>query len=64
MASLGDLTGKQGAKVGDPITITISPETRYGHFVNKLVTGAPNSKKSLDTSDPVTQSDGSIEVGR
>jgi len=62
MASLRSLTGKPGAKVDDPITITISPETRYGHFVNKLVTGAPDSKPSLDTSDPVTQSDGSIEV--
>ena len=57
-----DLTGKPGAKVGDPITITISPETGYVHFVNKLVTGAADSKPSLDTSDPVTQPDGSIEV--
>ena len=57
-----DLTGKPGAKVGDPISITISPETGYVHFVNKLVTGAADSKSSLDTSDPVTQPDGSIEV--
>lgn len=57
-----DLTGKPGAKVGDPITITISPETGYVHFVNKLVTGAADSKPSLDTSDPVTLPDGSIEV--
>jgi D-alanyl-D-alanine carboxypeptidase/D-alanyl-D-alanine-endopeptidase (penicillin-binding protein 4) len=57
-----DLTGKPGAKVGDPITITISPATGYVHFVNKLVTGAADSKPSLGTSDPVTQPDGSIEV--
>ena len=57
-----DLTSKPGAKVGDPITITISPETGYLHFVNKLVTGAADSKPSLDTSDPVTLPDGSIEV--
>jgi D-alanyl-D-alanine carboxypeptidase/D-alanyl-D-alanine-endopeptidase (penicillin-binding protein 4) len=57
-----DLTGKPGAKVGDPISITISPETGYVRFVNKLVTGAADSKPSLDTSDPATQPDGSIEV--
>ena len=57
-----DLTGKPGAKVGDPITITISPETGYVHFVNKMVTGAGDSKPSLDASDPVPQPDGSIQV--
>jgi hypothetical protein len=46
-----DLTGKPGAKVGDPITMTISPETGYVHFVNKLVTGQADGKPSLDTWD-------------
>jgi D-alanyl-D-alanine carboxypeptidase/D-alanyl-D-alanine-endopeptidase (penicillin-binding protein 4) len=57
-----DLTGKPGAKVGDPVAVTISPETAYIHFVNKLVTGAADSKPSLDTSDPTPRPDGSIEV--
>src|SRR5215469_18309597 len=57
-----DQTGGPGAKVGDPISITISPETGYVRFVNKLVTGAADSKPSLDTSDPTSRPDGSIEV--
>lgn len=57
-----DLTGKPGAKAGDPTTITVSPDTGYVHFVNKLVTGAANSKPSLDVSQPSPRPDGSIEV--
>jgi D-alanyl-D-alanine carboxypeptidase/D-alanyl-D-alanine-endopeptidase (penicillin-binding protein 4) len=57
-----DLTGKPGAKVGDPITMTVSPETSYVHFVNKIVTGAKDSKPTLDVGDPVSRADGSIEV--
>ena len=57
-----DLTGKPGAQVGDPVAITVSPETGYVHFVNKLVTGAAGSKPSLDTSDPIALPDGSVEV--
>jgi D-alanyl-D-alanine carboxypeptidase/D-alanyl-D-alanine-endopeptidase (penicillin-binding protein 4) len=57
-----DLTGKPGAKQGDPIAITVSPETGYVHFVNKMVTGAAGSKPSLDVSDPTPRPDGSIEV--
>jgi len=57
-----DLTGKPGAKAGDPTTITVSPDTGYVHFVNKLVTGAANSKPSLDLSQPSPRPDGSIEV--
>ena len=43
-----DLTGKPGAKVGDPVALTVSPETSYAHFTNKIVTGAADSKPSLD----------------
>jgi len=57
-----DFTGKPGVKVGDPITMTVSPETSYVHFVNKIVTGTPNSKPSLEACDPTTRPDGSIEV--
>src|SRR5664279_4528750 len=39
-----DLTSKPGAKVGDPATLTVSPETSYLHFTNKVVTGAADSK--------------------
>jgi D-alanyl-D-alanine carboxypeptidase/D-alanyl-D-alanine-endopeptidase (penicillin-binding protein 4) len=57
-----DLTGKPGAKAGDPITMTVSPETSYIHFVNKIVTGAADSKPNLEVSDPTRGPDGSIEV--
>ena len=39
-----DFTGKPGVKAGDPIAITVSPETSYLHFINKIVTGAAGSK--------------------
>jgi D-alanyl-D-alanine carboxypeptidase/D-alanyl-D-alanine-endopeptidase (penicillin-binding protein 4) len=57
-----DLTGKPGAKAGDPVAVTISPETSYVHFTSKIVTGAADSKPSLDTTDPVARPDGSIDV--
>jgi PBP4 family serine-type D-alanyl-D-alanine carboxypeptidase len=57
-----DLTGKPGGKAGDPVALTVSPDTSYAHFVNKVVTGAADSKLSLDISDPKTGPDGSIEV--
>jgi len=57
-----DFTGKPGAKAGDPITMTVSPETSYLHFVNKIVTGAVGRQPSLDAGDPVTRPDGSVEV--
>jgi len=57
-----DLSGKPGAKAGDTITMTVSPETSYVHFNNRIVTGATDSKPSLDMSDPSPRPDGSIEV--
>jgi len=57
-----DLTGKPGDKAGDPVVLTVSPDTSYAHFINKVVTGAADSKLSLDFSDPKTRPDGSIEV--
>jgi D-alanyl-D-alanine carboxypeptidase/D-alanyl-D-alanine-endopeptidase (penicillin-binding protein 4) len=60
--NLVDFTRKPGAKVGDPVTLTVSPETSYLHFVNKITTGAADSKPSLDTGDPATRPDGTVEV--
>jgi len=57
-----DLTGKPGAKVGDPVAITVSPETSYLHFVSKITTGAAGSKPSLDASDASPSPDGPVEV--
>jgi len=57
-----DLTGKAGAKAGDPIAVVVSPETGYVHFLNKMVTGVADSKPSLDVSEPSPRPDGSIDV--
>jgi PBP4 family serine-type D-alanyl-D-alanine carboxypeptidase len=57
-----DLTGKAGGKVGDPVAVTVSPETSYLHFTNKIVTGAADSKASLDASNSVPRPDGSVDV--
>lgn len=60
--NLIDFVGKPGAKAGDPVEFASSPQTSYIHFTNKAVTGAVNSKLSLDTSDPITNLDGSLEI--
>jgi D-alanyl-D-alanine carboxypeptidase/D-alanyl-D-alanine-endopeptidase (penicillin-binding protein 4) len=57
-----DFIARPGTKAGDPVTLTISPETSYLHVANKLVTGAADSKLYLDDGDPVTRPDGSIEI--
>ena len=57
-----DLTGKAGGKLGDPVAVTVSPETSYLHFTIKIVTGAADSKASLDASNPVPRPDGSVDV--
>lgn len=57
-----DFTARPGAKPGDPIALTVSPETSYVHFTNKITTGAADSKPNLEASDPSPRPDGSIEV--
>ena len=46
-----DITWKAGANPGDPVQMTISPETPYVTFVNKMKTGAPDSEYTLTPSD-------------
>jgi len=57
-----DLTGKPGATVGDPVTMAVSPDTGYVHFINRITTGEASSRPSLDISDPTPRPDGSIDV--
>ncbi len=57
-----DFVSKPGAKAGDRIALAISPESSYMHFTNKVVTGAPGSKLTFDSSDPVTNADGAINI--
>lgn len=60
--NLVDFLGKPGAKPGDPVDFTITPQTSYVHFTNKILTGAANSKLIIAASDPSPNPDGSINV--
>lgn len=60
--NLVDFTDKPGAKAGEPAVLTVSPETTYLRFVNKIVTGAVDSKPTVGAEDPVTRPDGQVEV--
>jgi D-alanyl-D-alanine carboxypeptidase/D-alanyl-D-alanine-endopeptidase (penicillin-binding protein 4) len=57
-----DLKGIPAAKAGDAAELKVSPQTSYIHFINKVITGPSNSKVSYDATDPVSRSDGSLEV--
>ncbi len=57
-----DFVGKPGAKVGDPIALTVSPENSYIHFTNMVVTGEAGSKLKFDSSDPVTNADETVSI--
>lgn len=60
--NLIDLVGTPGAKAGDPAELTISPQTSYIHFTNKVVTGDAKSKLNFEYSDPVTNPDGTLDI--
>jgi PBP4 family serine-type D-alanyl-D-alanine carboxypeptidase len=60
--NLVDFVGIPGAKPGDQAQLTISPQTSYIHFTNKILTGATVSKLDFEASDPATNPDGSIEI--
>jgi PBP4 family serine-type D-alanyl-D-alanine carboxypeptidase len=57
-----DLVGRAATKVGEPTILETNPTTSYIRFVNRVVTGAPNSKLYLD--EPVFKSntDGTVVV--
>jgi PBP4 family serine-type D-alanyl-D-alanine carboxypeptidase len=57
-----DLVAKPGAKVGDPISLTTSPQTGYVHFVNHATTSAAGTSPTLDNSDFSSNSDGSVST--
>ncbi len=50
-----DLTWTAGAKAGDPVQMTVSPQTSYVSFVNKMTTGAPGSEYKLIPNDVPSQ---------
>ncbi len=57
-----DVTMVPGAHPGDAAAISVSPETPYVRFVNKVTTGKSGSEPTVDMSDDVAQPDGSHVV--
>lgn len=57
-----DLVGKPGTKTGDPISLDATPSTAYIRFVNRTITGATESKLTLDDPVFVTGTDGTVTV--
>jgi N-acyl-D-amino-acid deacylase len=57
-----DLVARPGAKPGNPVQLSVSPQTGCVQFVNKLITSAPGSNLKLDVSDPVTTSNGIVAI--
>ncbi len=57
-----DLVGKPGSKTGDPTTLESSPHTSYISFINHVVTGAQNSKPSLDSPEIISNPDATVTV--
>ncbi len=52
--NLVDVTVTPGKRAGDPVTLTVSPQTAYVRFVNTATTGAPKSDSTIDTSADVS----------
>ena len=57
-----DLVVTPGAKLGDPATFVSTPQTNYIKITGRPTTGPADSKESLDVSDPVSNSDGTVSV--
>ena len=46
-----DVTVTPGSRVGDPVSIAVSPQTPYATFINKATTGPPKSDRSISVPD-------------
>lgn len=57
-----DVIPSPGAAEGAPVNLQISPRTSYVQFINKAVTGKPDSKPSIDYADDKTNPDGTHTV--
>jgi N-acyl-D-amino-acid deacylase len=57
-----DLIATPGAKAGDPVTLEVSPKTRYASFVNHLTTSASGASPAIQDPATVTNADGTVTV--
>jgi PBP4 family serine-type D-alanyl-D-alanine carboxypeptidase len=60
--NLVDVTVTPGSSAGDPVSISVSPQTPYVTFANAAKTGAARSEPTIDLSNDKTNSDGSHTV--
>jgi N-acyl-D-amino-acid deacylase len=57
-----DVIANPGATEGSPILLQVSPKTSYIHFINKAITGKPDSKADVNYTDETTNPDGTHTV--
>jgi len=57
-----DLVATPGAKAGDPVTLDVSPRSRYASFVNHLTTSATGASPAIQDPATVTNADGTVTV--
>ncbi len=57
-----DLVAAPGAKIGDPVALSVSPKTAYATFVNQLTTSAAGASPEIRDPVTVTNPDGSVTV--
>jgi PBP4 family serine-type D-alanyl-D-alanine carboxypeptidase len=60
--NLVDVTVTPGKAVGDPVSVSVSPQTPYVTFINHATTGAPKSDATIDMSGDVHEVSGSHTV--
>lgn len=60
--NLVDVTVMPGKQAGDPVSISVSPQTPYVTFVNQAKTGAAKSDATIDMSADVRLADGTRRV--
>jgi len=57
-----DIVAKPGAKVGDPLSLSTSPQTGYAHFINHTKTTAIATAPTFSDPEFAANSDGSVNV--
>ena len=57
-----DLTAIPGAKIGDPVSLAVSPRTAYATFANHLTTAAAGATPAIQDPITVTNPDGTVVV--
>jgi len=57
-----DVVAKPGAKVGEPLTLTTSPQTTYAHFSIHATTTSAGTPPSFNDPEFAINSDGSVNI--